>query len=106
MKQRDHCTLGDADNRTLLIDVGGGHAELLPRQTAFAEEAALRQNGNHRFFAALRHNGQPYPATLDIEDRIRSIPLREDTLRGQVMLSSLSIGEFCQELARVEQVRL
>ena len=57
---------------------GGGHAKRLARQTALAEEAAFRQDGNHGFFATLGYNRELHLAALDVEHRIRRVPLRKD----------------------------
>ena len=103
MEQFDHHALFDANNRALLIGASRGHTDRLPRQTALAEETGLRQNGNYCFFAALRYDCELHLTALDVEDRIRNIPLIKDALFGQANLSSLSVGEF-QEQVRVEGV--
>jgi hypothetical protein len=54
------------------------HAKRLTRQTALAKEASFRQDGHHRFFALLGHNRELHLAALDVENRIRRVPLRKD----------------------------
>jgi hypothetical protein len=93
-KEVDHRLLFDADNHALLVDSGCRHAAPLFRQTALAEEAVLWQNGNHRFFATLRYHSELYPAVLDVEHRIRRVPLRIDRFIGVVLLTSFFSGKF------------
>jgi hypothetical protein len=47
----------------------------LRRETAFAEEAGIRQAGHHNFFAALGDDRELHLAVLDVEDRVCHISL-------------------------------
>ena len=58
----------------------GSHAESLPCQRALPEEVSLTHYADRRFLADFGYDGKPDLAFLDIEDRIRRIPLREDSL--------------------------
>ena len=71
-------------------------AEPLSRQTALAEEAVVWQNGNHRFFAGLRYHRELHAAALDVEHRVRRVPLGKDRFLSEVRPSRFSSGQFRQ----------
>ena len=83
------------------IALSGGHAKRLPRQTALAEKATFRQDGNHRFFALRGYSRELHLATLDVEHSIRGVSLREDGFIKSVFPTGLSSSEFGQKV-RIE----
>ena len=49
-------------------------------QTSFAKKVTWSQDGNHRFLALLGNDGEFDLALLDVENSIRGLSLREDSL--------------------------
>ena len=68
----------------------GGHAKRLARQTALAKEATFRQDGNDGFFATLGYSREFHLAALEVENRIRRVPLRKDGFITLVLLAAFS----------------
>src|SRR6266536_5620019 len=56
------------------------HAQGLRRQASFAKEITRSKDRNDCFFALLGNNGDLDLALLDVENSIRRISLREDSL--------------------------
>src|SRR6266566_6197827 len=59
---------------------GARHAQQLPCQTSLAEEIALSKDRNDCFFPLFGKNGDFDLALLDVENSIRRLSLREDSL--------------------------
>jgi len=74
----------------------------LARQGGFAEEARLWKVGDYGFPAARRYDGEIYLATLDVEDRIGRVALREDGFAGQVFAPGFSRKEPVKEILNVK----
>jgi len=73
----------------------GGHAKRLARQTALTEKATFRQDGNDGFFALRGYSRELHFAALEVEHRIRCVPLRKDGFILLVFLFAFSNAEFC-----------
>src|SRR5579864_3153915 len=56
------------------------HTHILCCQTPFTEKLAWGQDCHDGLFADLIHNGQSYPAILDVEDVLGRFTLRVDLL--------------------------
>ena len=80
-----------------LLRAGGGHAKRLARQTALAKETVFRQDGNDGFFAALGYNRELHLAALDVEHRIRRVPLRKDKFIRLVLPAGFSSRSFVRK---------
>ena len=77
----------------------------LTRQGAFAEIASLWKVGDYAFLAAHGNEREIYPATLDVEDCVRGIALREDVFTGQVFAAGFSGSEPAKEILDVKRGR-
>src|SRR6202521_2560378 len=102
VQRTHHRFLVDPQDFTIRHRSRGSHALGLACQRALAKEVSLTQYPDSRFPAGLGNDGELHFAFLDIEDRVRRIPLREDSLlfgKSQV-LPALANG--CEEGVGIE----
>jgi hypothetical protein len=69
----------------------------LPCETAFTKKATSLQEGDYGFLATRGDHSELHRSTLDVEDSIRRIPLREDDLFVSVGPNSHSLTELFAE---------
>jgi hypothetical protein len=80
MQHVEHGLFLDAQNRRLVKGGRGRHAKRLAGETRFTKKTRRLQNRDHRFCDLLGHDGQLDLASLDLEDGIRCIPLRQNNV--------------------------
>ena len=102
VEQAQHGRVFDANDRAGLKSARRGNAKRLARQGAFAEKASLGKVGDDGFLAPHRYDGEIYLATLDVEDCIRGVALREDIFTGQVFAPGFSGREPVKEILNVK----
>jgi hypothetical protein len=90
MEQAHHYPLLHPNDGAPFDCASGGHAKRLARQTALAKEATFRQDGNDGFFATLGYSREFHLAALEVENRIRRVPLRKDGFITLVLLAAFS----------------
>ena len=95
MEQTHHYSILHPNDGAPFDCAHGGHAKQLARQTAFAEKATFRQNGDDGFFALRGCSRELHFAALEVEHRISGVPLRKDGLILLVFLLVFSNAEFC-----------
>src|SRR5208337_428411 len=74
----------------------------LASKDCFTEKATLGKVRYYGFLAAHRYKGEIYPATLDVENRVRGITLRENVLTCQIFTAGFSGRKPVKEIQDVE----
>src|ERR1700730_1504035 len=82
---------------------GCRHAPGLPGQASLAAEIAGSEDCNDRFFPLLGNHGELHFAALDVENRIRRLPLRKDNFTYFIGGYRPSAVCLCEEGLGVEQ---
>lgn len=80
VQHRNHVLLPDPHERAIGHRCGACHAALLACQASLAKEIAGPQDGNDCFFTLSGNDRELDLAFLDVEDSVRSIVLRENSL--------------------------
>src|SRR5690348_11425710 len=74
----------------------------LPGKTALAEEIVRPKDRDDRFLALLGYDGELRLAFLDVENRIRRVPLRIDDLTFAVLADATAFPDTREKVLRIE----
>jgi hypothetical protein len=69
---------------------------------AFAKELAGLQYPDHRLFSLLRYDNNLEPTSLNIEDGVGSVALREDDLVLANLKEGLPLADFGEKILGIE----
>ncbi len=94
MKSGHHRLLLHPEKLAIGHGRSGPHAKQLPGQRTLAKKTSAVEYPNGGFFAGLGYDRESHAALLDVENRVRSVPLGEDCLllRNGQKLPSVADG--------------
>jgi hypothetical protein len=102
MERIHHRFLVYAQNLAICHGRGRAHTKNLAGQASLPKKIPFTHNSDRCLLAALGHNGQSHFAVLNIEDRVRSIPLREDSLLSRKGQDFPTVADRCEERVGVK----
>src|SRR5580704_10050281 len=82
---------------------GRRYSQRLPAKTPFTEEMVRGKNGNDRFLALLRNDGDLHVAFLNVEDRVGRVSLRKHVLALTVLTKAPARADPCEKRLRIER---
>jgi hypothetical protein len=100
----EHRGLLNAHQRAVGERRGRGHAQRLPGQAALPKKSLGREDGDHRFLALRRDDGELHLPLLDIKHRVGRLALRKDRALLLAGRDRSASADFGKKRLRIERV--